>query len=306
MNSVLYTLYEGDYHIGVGALVNSAIRNGFGGRIVVGYRGDIPPWTSQLTRVNERSFELCGVSITFDPVVTTRHLRFYKAEFGRRILESDHKVDVVVYCDPDIVFLSPWEFFLDWLECGVSLVIDSNFKSTDSSHPWRKEWLRLAATQGLNSNGRNDLPFVNSGFVGVRRKDSRIFEIWERLVDAFEHFGGDTITFERSNRWMAVTGDQDLLNAALAIWDGIPGIIGPEAMGFTGQFFLLSHAIESPKPWKKNFLKYSFQGCPPTQASRYFFENSTKPICLFPTNLKRLKWINYKLALLVSRVWRRP
>ncbi len=47
-DQVVCTLYEGDYHKGVAVLINTIVNGGFTGLFWVGYRGDLPPWVTQL------------------------------------------------------------------------------------------------------------------------------------------------------------------------------------------------------------------------------------------------------------------
>ena len=44
------TMAEHQYFYGVAALTNSLVRAGFKGTVVVGYRGEWPPWLGALER----------------------------------------------------------------------------------------------------------------------------------------------------------------------------------------------------------------------------------------------------------------
>lgn len=44
MKTTLCTLFEGHYHFGVAALVNSLVAAGYEGTVWVGHRGPLPDW----------------------------------------------------------------------------------------------------------------------------------------------------------------------------------------------------------------------------------------------------------------------
>ena len=83
---IVCTLFEGDYHFGLAALINSLVQNGFQGCIAAGYRGALPPWIGQLKPLNgaarcgsRRSYEICSGS---------SH-RFYFSRYSGALYESE-------------------------------------------------------------------------------------------------------------------------------------------------------------------------------------------------------------------------
>jgi hypothetical protein len=145
-------------------------------------------------------------------------------------------------------------FFGEWVSCGVALCADSNFPRVSLNHPWRCKWAELIAAAGLEVTNRLE-DYPNSGFFGIRRQGGAFLDRWIDLTEAFERQGGNTRTFLLSDRTESITGDQDLMAATMMTYSGPVSFLGQEAMGFTGHYFILSHAIESPKPWNKKFLQ---------------------------------------------------
>src|SRR6266513_2022757 len=102
--AVVCTLFEGDYHFGLAALINSLVRNGFAGAVVAGYRGALPPWIDQLTPLNSKSYQvLPGTRVEFVPLETPIHFANLKAEFIQRVIGERNHSGYIWYFDPDIV-----------------------------------------------------------------------------------------------------------------------------------------------------------------------------------------------------------
>jgi hypothetical protein len=132
------SLFEGTYHLGLGALVNSLYRNRFRGTVFAGYRGGLPPWaTPTSSESGTTDFDVGGgCRIRFILLDTPLHLASYKPTFMRRMFEqflTDE--DMLCYFDPDITVKCRWSFFEEWVQHGVALVEDITFPYLPSDHP---------------------------------------------------------------------------------------------------------------------------------------------------------------------------
>lgn len=305
MKAAIFSLYEGNYHLGVAALINSAITSGFDGCFIVGYRDKMPPWVQTLKAVANEEYMVGENRLIFYKADTTRHLGYHKPFAALDVLGAFPKIEMLFYADPDVTFIAPWQFFPNWVDLGIALVEDSNFCRVPPNHPWRATWKDLLSEAGLSSHDSERDSYANSGFFGVTRRDRDFLKAWADVTLAFEASGGATGTFEMTERWKAVVGDQDLLAAVMMSWAGPVSIMGPEAMGFTGYYFILSHAIESPKPWEKSFFLNSLRGDPPSTAGGNFLEAASGAIQLFSRSSYLLRKLDLRAGKLVSRLWRR-
>jgi hypothetical protein len=108
-----------------------------------------------------------------------------------------------------------------------------------------------------------------------------------------------------STRTRSVVSDQDLINASLLAYPVQPVILGPEAMGFTGYDFVMSHAVGTPKPWNQVFAFESIKGNRPSRASEMWMQNTSGPIEVIVARSRLLKKVDMTMAKLISRVWKR-
>jgi hypothetical protein len=222
----------------------------------------------------------------------------WPANFSQRIRIPS----ALFYADPDITFIAPWKFFEEWVSCGVALCADSNFPRVSLNHPWRCKWAELIAAAGLEVTNRLE-DYPNSGFFGIRRQDGAFLDRWIDLTEAFERQGGNTRAFLLSERTESTTGDQDLMAATMMTYSGPVSFLGQEAMGFNGHYFILSHAIESPKPWNKKFLLQALKGSRPSVASGFFVRNADSPIRTSPSRWEHVRRrIDHACAKLVGRI----
>ncbi len=279
--STICTLFEGNYHYGVAALVNSLYSNGYRGDVFVGYKGKLPLWINRSANsFNERWPDAKILHLTDDfrihflPLKTTWHLNNYKPDF---MLDLKSKfpelVNGLFYFDPDIVIKYEWSFFENWINHGVALVHEIVSTSMPPTHPIRNEWENVikknnrVVQQSLYSG-------INGGFCGVSKNDFQFLRIWSDVIhNAIQCYNVDPEKFAQpKHKYLFHFIDQDALNIAAMCYERSISEMGPDAMDFVKSGWIaMSHAVGSPKPWDKNYFLSALDGFPPTRADKAYW-----------------------------------
>lgn len=299
MSQVVCTLFEGHYHLGVGALINSLHASGFTGRVICGHRGEEPAWADAARALAG------GPSVEFVRVSPEIHFTHYKPQFlltcwDRHCPEAEQ----LYYFDPDIVIKAPWSVIARWAADGVALCEDVN-AYLPARHPYRLAWSDFMTAAGLPPRRALDR-YYNAGFLGVPRADRELLEVWARVIArAAEAVGAlDTIKVHNPNALLH-TPDQDALNIALMATEVPINGAGPEGMDFSSGGHLLSHAVGARKPWRGGFFRDALRGMPPGGAQKSFFRFAEAPLRLFaPAKLARLRF-SLRSGALLGRMYRR-
>jgi len=322
MQSVVCTLFERDYHYGVAALTNSLYKRGYRGSIYAGYRGSLPSWCSksrenrQFQWENSTTLEVAeGLQIHFLPLDTNYHLTNYKPDFMLRLLSGPASdADSIYYLDPDIVVMSPWSNFKDWTACGVALCEDLN-SPLPKYHPRRMGWRNYYAKSNIVLNFKDPI-YANGGFVGLRAKDFDFLNLWRSLQELMAPLiggldrsvlSGTPLPKELRNRWFPFgKTDQDVLNAAVEVWEGPVSFLGKEGMGFKPGFSsILPHALGEIKPWKNNFLWKSLAGNIPREVDKKYWNSVSYPIKVYSGRYIFWKRIMLNIASFIGRFYTR-
>jgi hypothetical protein len=297
---IITSLFEGHYHLGIAALINSAANGGFKGEFWIGYKGELPPWISQLSKQEDDFYILnTDIKIRFEKLITNWHFGYYKPVFLKELL-SLPGTNKIYYFDPDIVINCPWTFYSEWVESGVSLCLDNCFPLVTQRHPWRKKWRELAGNTGVESTVEQ---YVNSGFIGLQKDQIEILTKWIDITKMYEEIGGNLKVFEKDG-FRAYKGDQDLLNAAITVSPNICySIIGKEGMGFSQPAYLMLHAVDSIKPWRKKFVSLSLKGNIPSAADKAYWSFAKGAIQIYSNSFISFKNFTIKLASFVGRFY---
>lgn len=321
MSIAVCTLYEGDYHHGVAALVNSLVAQGFRGTVYVGFRGNLPSWGSGSVKWQCAGFDevrllqlTSAVDVVFLPLTTRYHLANYKPDLMLSLLQNeDLGISGLFYFDPDIAVVKPWRLFADWITCGVALCEDTN-SPVGLFHPRRVGWRRFFSLYGIELLPRTQ-EYFNSGFVGVRKEDAVLLKTWITIGSRMgEHIGGNAVTEVGGGVPLADKGffdcfdrtDQDGLNAALeALPELICAALPRSAMAFTSGDWFLPHAAGPHKPWRRRFFRQSLGGLAPSAADKAYWDNVSGPILSMPQSRIALAKMGLKFASAVSRFYRR-
>ena len=312
------TLFEGDYHYGLGALVNSLYANGYRGVIWAGCRGALPPWAQP--RIAAQGFEefqaAPGCVIRFVPLETPAHLTNYKPDFMLSLFDGlARDADALFYFDPDIVVCEAWRYFEEWISCGVAVCEDVN-SPYPAQHPRRIGWRRFFGERGIQLSPGEPY-YANGGFVGVRRQDKGFLQLWQRLQNhLWEALGGAQYAGIPGKE--SIDGrsgffdgfrqpDQDALNATIeAAGEGVViSFDTRQSMGFVPGRAMLPHALGPGKPWQRRDIAAALQGLPPRRVDKEYWRYAEGPIRVFTERqLCSRRWA-LKIAAAIGRFIRR-
>ena len=317
MKASICTLFEGDYHYGLGVLVNSLYAQGYRGTIWVGYRGALPPWATLARSLPSGSeFPVAeGCTIRFIRLETTAHLTNIKPDFMLEVLDRhEPDCDGLFYMDPDIVVVEQWRTFEEWITCGIAVCEDVN-SPLSQHHPRRIGWRRCFAKFGIILKPRES-GYANGGFVGVARENRAFLVTWKTIQDAmWTVVGGAEFAavpggkdIEGQNGFFDCFGrtDQDALNATIEAAVEVPvSFLGRQAMGFEGGSPLLPHAVGRRKPWQGGIIRNALRGYGCPQTDRHFWRFVERPIRVCPNAIARWRRLQMRIAAAIGRFYRR-
>jgi hypothetical protein len=288
MNSIICTLYEKDYHWGVAGLINSLFIHGYQGKIYIGCKksDSIPFWIEKFPKENDTYIIENKIVVKFLFLSTNLHFTNYKPHFLLDVMNTEKDIKYFYYFDPDIVIVQPWRLFEAWIQHGIAVCQDVNFR-LPSTHVSRHLWVGFSSQHGYTVKNKLDY-YVNGGFVGITRENTSFIEQWKSLIDLSIKEGLTDInnSWNKTNDYSKVFGkteDQDILNLTLMLTDQPISVAGPDAMGFYGGRIFMYHTIGGPKPWQLT-LKHLFTKRQTKLTVRIFYNYIYSPI-----NISRLK-----------------
>ncbi|MBR8833858.1 MAG: hypothetical protein DSM106950_07405 [Stigonema ocellatum SAG 48.90 = DSM 106950] len=311
MLTTVCTLFEKDYHYGVGVLVNSLYHHGFRGVVWAGYRGNLPPWAKSVKDgEGYQEFSVAeGCVIRFVKLATPKHFGFYKPDFMQELWDKYcPEVDAIFYFDPDIVNKCRWDFYQGWVKRGIALCGDSWY-SVPANHPRRLAWIEFAESNGFVCERQLDYHY-NSGFIGVHRNYKSIVVLWQKLISLGEKAGHSNLQdLYRQNSFHTypyLYGDQTYLNLALMLTLDPISPMGPEAMDFIPGGTTMSHAtVPSVKPWRKKLIMSALEGNSPNWADKGYWKHSKTPIELYSPAMLLWKKLDLLFGSAIGRFIRR-
>lgn len=305
--SIVCTLFEGNYHYGVGALANSLYKNGFRGTIWAGYRGKLPSWATPLTNLKGfyQFFAAPDCTIHFIPLDTPHHFTNFKPHF---ILHLYKKfcldADSIFYFDPDITIKCSWSFYEQWINYGIALCQEIVYSNMPSNHPVRQAWKEFANRRGYYCH-RNLNQYFNGGFIGLKTEYISAISTWKQLLDDINVLDKQPAGLKRKSPLdLFYSVDQDALNLMAMITPHQLSTIGPEGMDFVGGGYTMSHATGSPKPWNKKFTYDVLNGKPLSLADKEYWKNVSLPIQLYSSSELFQKRMDLLMGSLIKRFLR--
>jgi hypothetical protein len=322
MKSVICTLFEGNYHLGLAALINSLERKNFNGELFVGYRGDLPQWILADIEPaifddwpNAQSKQLSdGITMHLLPVSTNYHFTNYKPHFMLELWNGlASEAEMMYYLDPDIVVTCHWNELEKWAGVGVALCEDVN-SPISANHPKRLGWRKYFAENGIRLSFKEAF-YVNAGFIGLHKNNIKFVEEWKNLIEAIGPIIGGLSRSSLSGNTMAEKDrgdfapfsvpDQDALNATIEATKCSVSIAPKVAMAFEPGKALLPHALGQPKPWDTNYLSKILNGKLPRLIDKQYWKNANGLIKSLPSRKVRRKRRAINFATFVGRFYTR-
>lgn len=315
MSYVVCTLFEGHYHYGVAALVNSLHKNGFKGDVYAGYRGELPEWaksascsalkkwpgSTTLTLTSE-------LKIHFLPLEIQYHFTNYKPGFVIDLYKQlNQGLSGIFYFDPDIVVKCRWVFFEQWLTVGIPLVHEITNNDMPASHPVRSIWKTIIQSNGLQIKN-NIHSYLNAGFWGIKKQDIEFAYLYKKFIEiSITQFGADiqNLAFDRDRTHPFFAKDQDAMNLAAMCTNFPVSEFGPEAMDLIHGGCIMSHAIGGTKPWKKSYISSFCQGKPPSMADRQYWNHVSGVINPYSQIFLKFKKFELALSSFMGRFYRK-
>jgi hypothetical protein len=307
MGDAVFVLFDRDYHLGLGALVNSLVSSGFCGTVYAGYRGDLPPWAvPNREEAGIQQFDVgAACAVRFVRVGYEGHLANYKAHFMLTLLGSHAAgAERAFWFDADLVIKAPWRFFQDWVSCGIAICRDIGEPYMSENHPLRKYWRDMAGE--LNLRCRPVLGYFNSGFLGLSAEHVGFLETWRSLIRLMESSGHSLASNKSGERPDPMTfRDQDMLNAALMASDIPIAPVENTSMDFAHGGYIMSHAIWRAKPWRRHYVLDALLGYPPDQPNKQFWRHVREPIAVMSERRRRVAAMSLAAAALIGRFYGR-
>lgn len=305
---VVTTLFESHYEYGVGAFINSLADAEFEGLIAVGYKGNLPFWVNQLSKLESDVFRVTDkICLQFDKLDVNMHLGYYKSSYIIQMRNQYPDAEGYFYFDPDIIVIAKWCFFEEWIQSGVALSQDICYDLVYWNHPWRNKWRKDFSQfdEGINS----DLNYyVNSGFIGCNALSFLVIERWALFTDVYIKQGHPIHFFDQSNPVKPYKGDQDILNAVLTLSKNIPlALMGKESMGFNYPITMMIHAVEGSgvKPWNRNYIRTALLGRKMSFVDDFFLNYCSFPVKLYTSSYIKRKKNALKISKIINRLWKK-
>jgi hypothetical protein len=305
-DQVICTLFEGDYHFGVAVLINSIVQRGYRGLFWVGYRGQLPAWTVQLSRREDGLFHVGEALLGFELIDTGRHFTHFKPEFMNSIIERGIARKCLWYFDPDITVRCSWSFYERWVQFGVCLCQEISMGTMPSNHPLRCEWVDLARKMGLGEPVLQLERYYNGGFVGLQIEHRKFLTVWETTNQLTNSAGVDHSQFQTGSRANTFQyADQDAMNIAAMYARAPLSTVGPEGMGWVTGGFTMYHVLGHQKPWRRKYLWTVLDGFPPANGDKHYVACADGPIRPYTKGQLRKLRLTVQLASIIGRFYRR-